>query len=222
MGKNKLKRWAELVTFERVFQPELNFPMPDHELKGNWNANVFKNNFPIVLELGCGRGEYSIHLAKTFIEKNVVGIDIKGARLWRGAKTANEENILTAAFLRIRIEFIEAFFGLQEVSEIWITFPDPQLKDEREHRRLTHSEFIARYKRMLKPNGILHLKTDSAELYDYTLQSLAAERGTFLVNTHDLYNSGIADEILSVKTTYELQALKEQKKITYIKFQFAD
>lgn len=222
MGKNKLKRWAELVTFERVFQPELKFPMIDHELKGNWNATVFKNDFPIVLELGCGRGEYSIHLAKTFREKNFVGIDIKGARLWRGAKTANEENILTAAFLRIRIEFIEAFFGNQEVSEIWITFPDPQLKDEREHRRLTHPEFIARYKRMMKPNGILHLKTDSAELYQYTLESLAAERGTFLINTPDLYNSGSADEILSVKTTYELQALKEHKKITYIKFQFAD
>lgn len=222
MGKNKLKRWAELVTFERVFQPDLVYPMPDHELKGNWNTTVFKNNFPIVLELGCGRGEYSIHLAKTFPQKNFVGIDIKGARLWRGAKTANEENILTAAFLRIRIEFIEAFFGKQEVSEIWITFPDPQLKDEREHRRLTHPEFIARYKRMFKPNGILHLKTDSAELHEYTLESLAAEKGTFLVRTNDLYGSGIADEILSVKTVYELKALMEGKKITYIKFQFAE
>ncbi|MEO8146427.1 MAG: tRNA (guanosine(46)-N7)-methyltransferase TrmB [Bacteroidia bacterium] len=222
MGKDKLRRWAELETFERTFQPKMDFPMPDFYLKGKWNSDVFKNENPIVLELGCGRGEYTVHLAKNFPQKNFIGIDIKGARLWRGAKTINEEKILNAAFVRMRIEFIENFFSPHEIGEIWLTFPDPQIKDKREHRRLTHPAFIERYKRMMKPNGILHLKSDSAEFYEYTLQSLAQEQGKFLVKTNDLYNSHIVDEILSIKTTYENIFLKEGKKITYIKFQFGE
>ncbi len=220
MGKDKLKRWAELETFERTFQPKMDFPMPDFYLKGKWNAEVFKNPNPIVLELGCGRGEYTVNLAKSFPQKNFIGIDVKGARLWRGAKTINQEKILNAAFMRIRIEIIESFFALHEVSEIWLTFPDPQIKEKREFRRLTHPAFIERYKQLMKPKGILHLKTDSVELHEYTLQSLEGEQGKFLVKTTDLYNSNIADEILSIKTTYENIYLNEGKKITYIKFQF--
>jgi tRNA (guanine-N7-)-methyltransferase len=220
MGKDKLRRWAELETFERVYQPKVDYPMPDFYLKGKWNTDVFKNENPIVLELGCGRGEYTVNLAKNFPLKNFIGIDIKGARLWRGAKTINEEKILNAAFVRMRIEFIENFFAPQEIGEIWLTFPDPQIKDKSVHHRLTNPTFIERYKRLMKHTGILHLKSDSAEFYEYTLQSLALQRGKFLVNTNNLYNSNVADEILSIKTTYENIFLKEGKNITYIKFQF--
>lgn len=221
MGKDKLRRWAELETFERTFQPKMDFPMPaDFYLKGKWNSEVFKNEHPIVLELGCGRGEYTVHLAQQFEQKNFIGIDVKGARLWRGAKTINELNITNAAFMRIRIELIESFFAPHEVGELWITFPDPQMKTEREKKRLTNPFFIERYKRLLKPNGILHLKSDSAELYQYTLEVLEKEKGHFLISTNDLYNSHIVDDILSVKTTYEKIFLKEGKKITYIRYQF--
>src|SRR5258705_4636635 len=129
MGKNKLKRFAEIKTFEKVFQPEVDFHSPDHELKGKWNEKVFLNDHPIVLELGCGRGEYTIGMAREFPGKNFIGIDIKGARLWRGAKTANESKMHNAAFLRIRIQLIEKFFAANEISEIWLTFPDPQLRE---------------------------------------------------------------------------------------------
>lgn len=237
MGKDKLRRWEELKTFERVYEPELIFPMPDFFLKGKWSSRVFKNSNPLVLELGCGRGEYTVNLAKNFPAKNYIGIDVKGARLWRGAKTSHEENINNAAFLRVRIELIESFFAQQEISEIWLTFPDPQLKKVREHRRLTHPGFMERYKKLLKPGGLLHLKTDSETMYDYTRAVLQAQKGTLITCNNDLY--GMEEELYSVllkrpvkkmqhesnsvidvKTTYEMKFLKQEKKIFYLKFQF--
>ncbi|HQU99906.1 MAG: tRNA (guanosine(46)-N7)-methyltransferase TrmB [Bacteroidia bacterium] len=219
MGKDKLRRWAELLTFKNVFQPELSYPMQSHALQGHWHE-VFGNKNPIVIELGCGRGEYTIGLAKANPDKNFIGIDIKGARLWRGAKTANDAGMANVAFLRIRIEFIHAFFAASEIAEIWITFPDPQLKDNREHRRLTHQRFLEVYKQMLMPKGIIHLKSDSAELYDFTIQNLQTQAGKLLVCTPDLYNEKKLNELQQIRTTYENIFLKAGKKITYIQFQF--
>ena len=169
-SKNKLKRFRENETFANVIQPNReeviagNFP-----LKGVWARDFFKNNHPIVLELGCGRGEYTVNLAKEYPDKNFIGVDIKGARFWRGAKTALEEQIPNAAFLRTQIELIDHLFAQGEVSEIWITFPDPQIKYKRTKHRLTNQDFLAKYKHILSPEGLIHLKTDSEYLHGYTL-----------------------------------------------------
>jgi tRNA (guanine-N7-)-methyltransferase len=219
MGKDKLRRWAELLTYKHVFQPELSYPMQSHPLQGNWHK-IFNNNNPIVLELGCGRGEYTIGMAKAFPDKNFIGVDIKGARLWRGAKTAFDEGMPNVAFLRIRIEFIHAFFSDAELSEIWITFPDPQLKDNREHRRLTHPRFLDIYKYKLKPFGLLHLKTDSEPLYNFTLQKLKGYGGKLAKATSNLYDESDTNPILEIRTTYENIFLKEGKRINYIQYQF--
>jgi tRNA (guanine-N7-)-methyltransferase len=220
MGKNKLKRFEEIKTFENVFQPKIDFHSPDHELKGKWNEKIFFNNNPVVLELGCGRGEYSVGMALAYPEKNFVGIDIKGARLWRGAKTAHENNIPNAAFLRIRIELIEKFFAENEVSEIWLTFPDPQPRESKENKRLSSPHFLYKYKGMFSKKGNLHLKTDSKELFDFTLEVLEKEKGKLLFSTTDLYNSRADNNILSIQTTYEKMFRKEGKNICYLCFQF--
>jgi tRNA (guanine-N7-)-methyltransferase len=221
MGKNKLKRFAEIKTFENVFQPKIDFHSPDHELKGKWNEKVFLNNHPIVLELGCGRGEYTVAMAKQYPEKNFIGIDIKGARLWKGAKTANENKIPNAAFLRIRIELIEKFFAENEVSEIWLTFPDPQPRESKENKRLSSPHFLEKYKRMVREKGLLNLKTDSKELFDFTLIVLEKENGTLKLFTHDLYNSITAHPDMLIQTTYEKMFLNEGKPICYLCFEFA-
>lgn len=213
MGKDKLKRFAELETFTNVFQ--LN---PVH--KGNWNKNYFKNNQPIVLELGCGRGEYTVSLAKYFPEKNFIGIDIKGARIWRGAKTGMEENIMNMAFLRIEIEQLEEHFSENEVDEIWITFPDPQPQISRERKRLTYDRFLMMYKKVLTPNGIVHLKTDNDGLYDYTLEKIKELNLKLIKNTADLYKESWLDDVLSIQTTYEKIYRDKGKNINYIQFQF--
>ena len=169
-SKNKLRRFKENETFSNVFQPsreelvESNF-----NLKGNWQKEVFKNNNPLVLELGCGKGEYSVALAQKYPDKNFVGIDIKGARFWRGAKTAIEEKIPNVAFLRTQIELIDHAFAENEVDEIWITFPDPQIKYKRTKHRMTNATFLERYKQILKPEGVVNLKTDSEVMHGYTL-----------------------------------------------------
>ena len=169
-SKNKLKRFEENKTFANVIQPSREEVLTDaFAYKGRWNELYFKNNHPIVLELGCGKGEYSVGLAKRHPEKNFIGIDIKGARFWRGAKTAIEENIANVAFLRTQIELIEKCFASGEVSEIWITFPDPQIKYKRTKHRLTNADFLARYERILAPDGYVHLKTDSEFMHGYTL-----------------------------------------------------
>ncbi len=220
MGKKKLKRFKEVETFSNVFQPKYDEILnKDFKLKGKWNSLYFKNNNPIILELGCGKGEYTLSLAQMFPDKNFIGIDIKGARMWRGAKTANENNINNLVFIRTRVEFINSFFSKNEIDEIWITFPDPQLKKYRTKKRLTSSRFLNSYKNIIKNNGIVHLKTDNKLLYEYTLAIINKNELNILENTNDLYKSNIFDEILSIKTFYELQYLEKGQNIHYIKFQ---
>lgn len=219
-SKNKLKRFKENETFENVFQPTREELVNEvFEYKGNWISKVFKNDNPLVLELGCGKGEYSVALAKNFPNKNFIGIDIKGARFWRGAKTAVEESINNVAFIRMQIELIEHVFASNEVDEIWITFPDPQIKYKRTKHRLTNLSFLGRYKNILNPNGVLNLKTDSEFMHGYTLGLLHGAGHEVLYANHDVYNNeGSPEEVTSIQTFYESQYLKEDKAITYIKF----
>ena len=220
MTQNKLQRFAEIKTFPNVFEFLWTERLTDFRLRGTWNRDFFRNEHPIVLELGCGKGEYTIALAEKYPEKNFIGMDIKGNRIWKGAKTAIEKKLGNVAFLRSQIDFIERCFAPGEVDEIWITFPDPQPKKER--KRLTHPIFLARYRKILKPGGILHLKTDSLELHEYTLEVIAEHKIPLLDATADLYgtmNTGRA-EAGSVKTHYENLFTAEGKKITYLKFSF--
>jgi tRNA (guanine-N7-)-methyltransferase len=219
VGKNKLKKFSENETFTNLFQPSFNDVWGnEHQIKGNWNREYFKNCNPIVLELGCGKGEYTVNLAKMYPEKNFIGIDIKGARIWKGAKEAFEQQMNNVAFVRTRIENILSFFANEEISEIWVTFPDPQPRPARAKKRLTSSRFLTHYQKIVKPNSIIHLKTDSQGLHEYT-KALAEQNGlTFEVCTNNLYGSGIADPILSIRTHYESLFLEKGKPITYIKF----
>ena len=218
MGKNKLERFEENLTFPNLFQVSYEFLQQNtFHLRGKWNTDFFENDNPIVLELGCGKGEYTVNLAKKYPNKNFIGIDIKGARLWRGCKTSNEDKMTNVAFLRTRIQLIEQFFAQNEVSEIWITFPDPQLK--KPNKRLTCERFLSYYKNIAKTNTVIHLKTDSYELYDYTLNEVIPQ-GNYkvLFNTDDLYSSDFQDDVKSVRTFYEQMFLNEGKKITYLQF----
>ncbi|RRJ91844.1 tRNA (guanosine(46)-N7)-methyltransferase TrmB [Paenimyroides tangerinum] len=219
-SKNKLKRFRENETFGNVFQPtredivDTVFP-----LKGNWNKDVFKNDNPIVLELGCGKGEYSVGLAARYPEKNFIGIDIKGARFWRGAKTAVENGLNNVAFIRTQIELIEDVFAENEVSEIWITFPDPQIKYKRTKHRLTNAEFLQRYKKILNETGVVNLKTDSEFMHGYTLGLLHGEGHEVIYANHDVYkNEGAPEVVTTIQTFYESQYLEINKAITYIQF----
>jgi len=219
LGKDKLRRFAELNQFDRVFQPHISdISGKDYSLKGKWKQEVFHNTNPIILELGCGKGEYTIGMAKHFPGKNFIGIDIKGARIWKGAKASHEEKILNAAFLRTRIELITSFFGSAEVEEIWITFPDPQPTERRKKKRLSGPAFLKMYQSFLADGGIVHLKTDSDLLYGYTLDLLKHNDIEILFSTSDLYNSGIVDDILEIKTYYELKFLESGSTINYLKF----
>ena len=220
-SKNKLKRFRENETFSNVYQPNRDEVINDaFALKGNWNKEVFKNNNPIVLELGCGKGEYSVELARRYPNINFIGVDIKGSRFWRGAKTAVEENIPNVAFLRTQIELIENCFATHEVDEIWITFPDPQIKYKRTKHRLTNEEFLARYKNILKEEGIINLKTDSEFMHGYTLGLLHGAGHKVLYANHNVYrNEGAPEMVTGIQTFYESQYLEQNKPITYIKFQ---
>lgn len=217
MGKHKLARFAENLTFPNLFQ--VSFEDLEHkgfEWRGRW-VEFFGNDNPIVLELGCGKGEYTIALSRENANRNYIGVDIKGARLWRGAKTSNEEQMNNVAFIRTRIEFINSFFAEGEVSEIWVTFPDPQPK--KPMKRLTSERFLERYRHMLKTDGWVHLKTDSRELYDYTMEEVIAPAGYEVeFSTADLYASGYGGMATAVQTFYESMFLKEGKPITYVKF----
>lgn len=219
-SKNKLKRFKENETFSNVFQPKREeLTEGDFHLKGKWRSEVFKNDNPIVLELGCGKGEYSVGLAKRYPNHNFVGIDIKGARFWRGAKTAIEENITNVAFIRMQIELVEYAFAENEVDEIWITFPDPQIKYKRTKHRMTNSNFLKRYKSILKPEGIMHLKTDSEFMHGYTLGLLHGEGHEVLYANHNVYKQeGSPEEVTTIQTFYESQYLEQNKPITYIRF----
>lgn len=189
-------------------------------LKGNWGPDFFNNDKPIVLELGCGKGEYSVSLAKKYPDKNFIGVDIKGARFWRGAKTALEEGLSNVGFLRVQIELIDRLFEENEVDEIWITFPDPQIKYKRTKHRLTNLDFLDRYKKILKPGGYVHLKTDSEFMHGYTLGVLQALGYPIEYAHHDVYSNEYSpSDVIQIQTFYEKQYLEENKRITYIKFQ---
>ena len=215
MGKDKLKRFAEVAGFANVLQLDEGKPMA-----GKWSNGFFKNGHPLVLELACGKGEYTVNLAQMFPERNFLGIDYKGNRIWRGAKTALEEAINNVGFLRIQIENITDYFSPGEVDEIWITFPDPQPQLSREKKRLTSPRFLEKYKQILNPGGIVHLKTDNDGLHAYTVETIAALGLKNYGQTEDLYNSSLADEVLSIKTYYERKYLKDNKNINYVKFSF--
>ena len=204
-------------TFSHVVQAEFSEVFEkDYKLKGNWNKDFFNNNNPIVLELGCGKGEYTVGLARQNPQMNFIGIDIKGARMWRGAKTALDEGMKNVGFVRTRIDLINSFFAQAEISEVWITFPDPQPK--KHYKRLTSTRFLGYYQKFLKNNGIIHLKTDSKELHDYTKALVELNKLETEVCTDNLYDSNLVDQTLSIKTFYEQQFLKRGKAITYIKF----
>lgn len=219
MGKDKLRRFRENLDFACFVQPDFDTVFRcDHPLKGHWHRDFFHNDNPIVLELGCGKGEYTVALAERDPARNYIGIDIKGARMWRGAKTATERGMPNVGFLRTRIEFIDALFAEGEVSEIWITFPDPQLKGRRAKKRLTSPLFLERYARLLVPEGKIHLKTDSKHLYAYTTEVIRRLSLPCEVSEADIYGSGYADEVLSVKTAYERRFLQMGLPITYTRF----
>ena len=256
MGHGKLKKFAENETFRCLLQPDAasvlakpegskELVLRDHAIKGRWNADMFAKDQPIVVELGCGKGDYTIALARRHPEMNFIGVDIKGARLWKGAKEATEEAMGNVAFLRTRIEFIDAFFGPGEVSEIWLTFSDPQLRGS-ENARLTSPLFLARYSRFLKPGGIVHLKTDSRFLYEYTQSVIRANKLEVLASGVDIYHAPLVipsdtssvipsdtssvipseakeslrdlDAVFEVQTFYETMFLKMGLPITYLAF----
>ncbi|MDA0327050.1 MAG: tRNA (guanosine(46)-N7)-methyltransferase TrmB [Bacteroidetes bacterium] len=219
-SKNKLKRFLENETFHNVLQPkradlvDAIFP-----LKGKWGADFFKNSNPLVLELGCGKGEYTVGLAKRYPHKNFIGIDIKGARFWRGAKTAVQEQLPNVAFVRAQIELIEHLFAENEVDEIWITFPDPQIKYKRTKHRLTNDAFLKRYKHILNDTGVVHLKTDSEFMHGYTLGLLHGQGHEVQYANHDVYHQeGSPEEVTGIQTFYEQTYLEQNKAITYIRF----
>ncbi|GAA4645048.1 tRNA (guanosine(46)-N7)-methyltransferase TrmB [Pontixanthobacter gangjinensis] len=219
-SKNKLKRFRENEKFENVIQPSREELTDEQfDLKGNWSRDFFKNDHPIVLELGCGKGEYTVELARQNPDKNFIGVDIKGARFWRGAKTAIEEGLENVAFVRTQIELIEHVFAAGEVSEIWITFPDPQIKYKRTKHRLTNAEFLQRYKNVMKEDGVMHLKTDSEFMHGYTLGLLHGEGHEVMYAHHDIYSNEYSPkEVTGIQTFYEKQYLEKGKPITYIQF----
>ena len=221
-SKNKLKRFIQNESFSNVIQPKRQELLSKNfNYKGNWNSLYFKNNNPIIIELGCGRGEYTVNLAKLNPDKNYVGIDIKGARFWRGAKTSIDEKLDNVVFLRIQIELINLVFGKDEVDEIWLTFPDPQIKYQRTKHRLTNPFFMNLYKKILKNKGIVHLKTDSEFLHGYTLGILKSFRINLIFSNHDIYkNNNAPDEVINIKTHYEKLFLESNKNISYLSFTF--
>lgn len=221
MGKGKLAKFAEMETFSNVFQYP--FSVVDNvpfELKGHWREQYFKNNHPVVLELGCGKGEYTVELARLYPEMNFIGVDIKGARMWTGAKQALEEGLKNVAFLRTNIEIIDRFFAESEVQEIWLTFSDPQMKNA--HKRLTSTFFLNRYRKFLVDGGIVHLKTDSNFLFTYTTCMVKENKLPVVFSTEDLYHTEGLDEethkILSIQTYYESMWIERGLNIRYMKF----
>jgi tRNA (guanine-N7-)-methyltransferase len=219
MGKNKKQKFKDMSQFPHVFEFTRFEELLKHDnpLKSHWDDQFFKNDKPIVLELGCGKGEYSVGLAELYPEKNFIGVDIKGARMWTGAKDSAEKGLKNVAFLRTHIEFITRFFAPGEVSEIWLTFPDPQMK--KVTKRLTSTRFMVDYQKFLKVDGKIHLKTDSQFMYRYTLEMARSSHLPVKIETDDLYHCGWADKILSIQTFYENQWLQRGLTIKYIQFE---
>ena len=221
MGKDKIRKFAENKTFNNVIQPTREEVMSNFLYKGNWKEKFFKNDNPIIVELGCGKGEYTVGLAKYFPNKNFLGIDIKGARFWRGAKTATEQNISNVGFLRVQIELIEYVFSIGEVDEIWITFPDPQIKYKRTKHRLVNPIFLDKYKKIMKEEGTIHLKTDSEFLHGYANGLITGMGYKVLSSHHDIYGAPeyeVPSYVSEIKTFYEKMFLNEGKPITYLNF----
>ena len=220
MGKKKLIHFQENLTFPFLFQPP--YPELDHGFvhKSSWGQNFFRNENPLIAELGCGKGEYTVGLARLNPDKNFIGIDIKGARLWRGCKWVAEENLTNVAFVRTRVDHLVKIFGTGELSEIWITFPDPQPGKER--LRLTSPVFLAKYRETLRPGGIIHLKTDDLPFYQYTLDVIRDEKHTLIADTGDLYSTNGFDEVKGITTFYEQRWLEMGKKICYLKYQLKE
>lgn len=224
MGKGKLKKWLENSSFDNVYQPEMDDIKDGKKfMAGLWKKEVFGNDNPLVLELGCGKGEYTVGQARMFPDKNFLGVDIKGHRFWRGAKTSKEEGIPNTAFLRTRIEFIDSFFVTDEVDEIWLTFSDPQPKNEKGNKRLTGPHFMEKYKKFLKKDGIVYIKTDNKMLYEWSLEELTITGHEILEHTNDLYGDFITKQdpemqkILRFQTHYEKIFIDYTKTINYIK-----
>lgn len=217
MGKNKLEKFADMARYPHVFEyPYSVSENVPFEMKGKWHEDFFKNDHPIVLELGCGRGEYTVGLGRLFPDKNFIAVDIKGARMWSGATEALEAGMTNVAFLRTNIEIIDRFFAAGEVSEIWLTFSDPQMK--KATKRLTSTYFMERYRKFLTDNGLVHLKTDSNFMFTYTKYMIEENQLPVEVSTDDLYHSGLADDILGIRTYYEQQWLDRGLNIKYVKF----
>ncbi|MBE9469593.1 MAG: tRNA (guanosine(46)-N7)-methyltransferase TrmB [Bacteroidetes bacterium] len=228
MAKHKIKHFSEFGSFDFTFEPDFKeFFQADYHLKGKWNEQVFKNNNPIVLELGCGKGEYATNLALQNPNKNFIGIDIKGNRMWKGASIAFEKKLSNIAFIRTQIEFVDSFFSKNEIEEIWITFPDPQLKKCRNKKRLTSTLFLKKYIKFLTPEGFINLKTDNTVLYDYTLELLNKNGLKINISTNDLYKESNPDliklsEASSIKTYYEKKYLEKGEKIKFIQFKLSN
>ena len=223
--RNKLQKFAEILSFPNVYE---NYDPKDPglvgkdgtpaDMKGQWASKHFKNNNPITLELACGRGEYTLGLAERFPHRNFIGLDVKGARIWKGSSIALEANLTNAAFLRTKIEQIALFFAENEVSEIWITFPDPFLKKGKENRRLTSPYFLNQFRKILHPNGTVNLKTDSDELYEFTLGTIGDDKKCKLIyHDDDIYSKDLLTEELVIKTYYEKMHLEAKKTIKYVK-----
>lgn len=217
MSRNKLARFAEMKNFSNVFQPSIGKD-EFFAYKGKWNSVVFKNTNPIILELGCGKGEHTIGLSTLYPNNNYIGVEIKGARMYVGAKKAMNENLKNVAFLRTRIELIENYFANNEVDEIWITFPDPQPKKKWSKKRLTSSYFLNKYLNITKPDAVFHLKTDSLFLYYYTLSLLQKNNVNVICNTDNVYETNLLADIQHIKTHYENMYISKGYKITYIRW----
>ena len=207
-----------MAEFSNVFQPTFEELKTGFSIKGKWKSDIFKNNYPLVLELGCGKGEYSVGLARKFPNKNFLGIDVKGSRMWKGARDALNETMSNVAFLRTRIEFIEYCFAENEVDEIWITFPDPQIKKKRAKNRLTHPKFLRLYSSIMQDNGLIHLKTDSQFLHGYTLGIIEGHQHFLEDAEHDVYNAVLERENMDIKTHYEKLFLEKNMPISYLRF----
>jgi tRNA (guanine-N7-)-methyltransferase len=225
--RNKLQKFAELLTLPNVYE-NFSFEAPqligqngqETDMRGKWATKHFSNDHPITLELACGRGEYTLGLARRFPQRNFIGVDVKGARIWQGARIALDEELSNAAFLRTRIELISQFFNPGEIDEIWITFPDPFLRKSKANRRLTAQRFLDLYQKILKPGGLVHLKTDEPNLYAFTLEVLASQSDyTLLYEDDDIYSSTLPMEELEIKTYYERMHLEAGKTIKYVRFQ---
>lgn len=218
MGKNKLQRFKEIAGFDHVFEQTDFQNRESGELRGHWNSAVFGNMNPIVLELACGKGEYTVELAGLYPERNFIGIDIKGARIWKGAKRVLERELNNVRFLRIYIDHLATYFGEAEVDEMWITFPDPYPRKSNRSKRLSSPKFLAIYRNILKRGGTIHFKTDSDKLFEYTRQILEAEKYMVLDLVRDVYSERPDDPLLTIQTYYEKKHLAAGKKIKYVKF----